>query len=157
MLQNILANETFSLSVLPSTTRSQHNGQVIQSEVLSVQAPNLTVNVLRKIFAEIPTNGLGGSCTILPYDFNRDVNGDKYCDMLVWNNNFHNNTCAIALHNLQKDIFSKDFKYPINNDFNGNFIQFLYSVGVQLVEPTNCTAKTGTFIYVVHNHKKEHI
>ena len=87
----------------------------------------------------------------------RDVNGDKYCNMLVQNNNFHNNTCAIVLHNVHKDVFTKYFKHPGDNNFKGEFTQFLYSVGVQLVEPTNRTDETGTFICVVHNRDRENI
>ena len=156
-LRDILADKDFSLKVIPSTTKSRHDDKVVQSEVLAVHVPNPMATVLRKVLAELPSDCLGGSCTIVPSDYHRDVSDDQYCSMLLQHNSFHYNTSPIMLHNVHRDIFSQKFTDPDRPNFDGTVIEYLYKIGIQLVEPTNSTAEKGKYICIVNDDNKDDI
>lgn len=113
--------------------------------------------MLQKVFAEILSKFLGAHCTIVPCNYHKELGGQKYWEMLERNNDFHDNTYAIMLHNVHHETLTEEFHHPSDKKFNNNLYNYMSSIGVQFVEPTNNTAMTCKFICVVHHHDRENI
>ena len=73
---------------------------MIMTEALAFTVLNPWCDVIQKVFAQLPSFFLGGKHTTVTYNYDKEVGGNKFCQIIGQKHAFHNETGAIIMYHF---------------------------------------------------------
>ena len=139
------------IQVKPFTLHTEFQDNKIDAEVLAVFAPNPVKLEMRTAFSYLNPSLLGVEKCLISFDYERQVGSNKFAQMLIHNNEYHNQSTAIQLRNVHPDILNVAYNDP---DYEGTdecwcLHQSLLENGVCSIETTKESETLGKYLVIV--------
>ena len=140
-----------NIQVKPFTLHTEFQNNKIDAEVLAVFAPNPVKLAMRTAFTYLNPSLLGVEKCLISFDYEKQVGPNKFAQMLIHNNEYHNQSTAIQIRNVHPDVLNAAYNDPnyTGSDESWCLHQSLLEHGICSIETTKESETLGKYLCIV--------